>query len=1521
MYSAGTVFLQVVPSYRGFQESVRRQAKEAARAFKGEFEKETGHHIADAIDKSAPDARRAADKLGTDIGQRVGGKTGDAIQKRIGEALKSLPDIKVDADTKPAQRAIAAVRKELETLQKGHASMDLDTGSVLAQLKQVEGSLVEINRIASRGSDVDLDTAGAAASLAKLDAIADAATRDRTINVDVDVEDEHKFQRLGEDADNTANSFRAFNGVILAAVGLGPLLIPILGGLVGALAAVGPMAIAAASGLGVMILGLSGIPAAVGALNDVAKNGSKDALAAEKTMRSASNGIRDAQQALVRARQQAARSEADAARRVKDARRGLADAERQAASQIEDALAREKDARQNLADVTRRVNREAADRARAVADAERNLARTVEDAARRQADALETVSRAEARVVEAQQNALQAQEDLTRARREAQDDLEDLAARAAGGALAEREAVLSLADAKKQYDRVMGREFKSARSVEEVTLAYEEAQLALENVRRENGRTAEELAAANAAGVEGSDKVQSAAERVAEARAAEAQAAKDVADAQADAARTQVDGQQAIADATRDLTDAQREQRQSERDGARDIAEAQQQIRDAVADTRDVRADAARSIADAERGITDAVREQRQQAVDSAQAIASAQQGLADAQAGYADALQSTGEIGSSSMQKLQQAMDALSPAGQRFARFIYGLKDEFMALRAVAEAGLLPGLQDFLQTVIKRYGPGFTKWVGAMASVAGDLFREFGKVITTSPVWQEFFKAFGKISPKLFRDFGEMTINWLTVMVALMDAFLPFANMVSDWLVTLSENAADWAAGLEDTKGFQDFVSWLERVLPEVGAFFAALVLAAINLGRAIAPYGEMLLKVFTGLLNFIAGMPPGVLAALVFGIITFTVALQAAYGVMSLMLVGLTAFEITVGIWVIAAVALIAVLVAMYLKFDWFREFVNLVFKGLEIVIKAWYDYASWVFGLMVDAITWLYEHGIKPYTDDIARAWSALAQGIETAWNRWGKPTWEAIETAANWLWRNVLSPTFGFIGEGFRVLATTIKWIWDNIWFPVIDLITTIIWNLWKLELKIAFEAIEGGFRALGTAIKWVWDNVLAPTFHFFADTLHGKEGLVWVFEQAVAGIKTIWDGLQDIAKAPIKFIVETVLNNGLIAGFNKIAGFFGTKEMGEIPLPKGWATGGYTGAGGRYEPAGIVHRDEYVISSPARRRFEQRAPGALDYLNRTGTLPGYATGGVVRPVAAGYGLPFGNTYSDGSFHSGQDFPVATGTRVVAAIMGVVKQVLHLADSYGNHVIMKHPGGSETLYAHLSKTLVNAGDLLAAGSLLGLSGATGHVTGPHLHFEFRTPPGGYGNAIDPRGILGGAPIPEGGDGPHFPGWMSNPFGWLKGKVGDLIDKIPGGGRFRSLVTEVPKALLGMAGDGIGNLAKGILGKAGDVASSTWDFVNGPFGGRGDDEHAGLYDGGGLLMPGLTHVLNASRKPEAVLTNAQWQNLQRMSESNGGGGLTTGDLYAVDPEALVAKIARKQKDAAAVNNLGSIASGAGL
>lgn len=87
------------------------------------------------------------------------------------------------------------------------------------------------------------------------------------------------------------------------------------------------------------------------------------------------------------------------------------------------------------------------------------------------------------------------------------------------------------------------------------------------------------------------------------------------------------------------------------------------------------------------------------------------------------------------------------------------------------------------------------------------------------------------------------------------------------------------------------------------------------------------------------------------------------------------------------------------------------------------------------------------------------------------------------------------------------------------------------------------------------------------------------------------------------------------------------------------------------------------------------------------------------------------------------HTGQDFAVPTGTPIVAASNGTVT----FAGSdgpYGNAIHVLHAGGVATWYAHLSRIEVSSGTPVKPGQVIGLSGATGNVTGPHLHFEVRT-----------------------------------------------------------------------------------------------------------------------------------------------------------------------------------------------------
>lgn len=98
------------------------------------------------------------------------------------------------------------------------------------------------------------------------------------------------------------------------------------------------------------------------------------------------------------------------------------------------------------------------------------------------------------------------------------------------------------------------------------------------------------------------------------------------------------------------------------------------------------------------------------------------------------------------------------------------------------------------------------------------------------------------------------------------------------------------------------------------------------------------------------------------------------------------------------------------------------------------------------------------------------------------------------------------------------------------------------------------------------------------------------------------------------------------------------------------------------------------------------------------------------------------------------HYGTDINLETGDTVVAAFDGMVR-IAKLNRSYGNVVIIRHSNGLETVYAHLSKILVEPGQKIEAGQTLGLGGNTGHSYGSHLHFEIRY----LGQALDTEDFI--------------------------------------------------------------------------------------------------------------------------------------------------------------------------------------
>jgi murein DD-endopeptidase MepM/ murein hydrolase activator NlpD len=103
------------------------------------------------------------------------------------------------------------------------------------------------------------------------------------------------------------------------------------------------------------------------------------------------------------------------------------------------------------------------------------------------------------------------------------------------------------------------------------------------------------------------------------------------------------------------------------------------------------------------------------------------------------------------------------------------------------------------------------------------------------------------------------------------------------------------------------------------------------------------------------------------------------------------------------------------------------------------------------------------------------------------------------------------------------------------------------------------------------------------------------------------------------------------------------------------------------------------------------------------------------------IASGFGYRIHPIYKTTKMHEGIDFTAPVGTEIYAAGNGVIKEVVYGDRGYGNHVIVSHGFGYETLYAHMSKVNARTGQKVNRGDVIGNVGSSGTSTAPHLHYE--------------------------------------------------------------------------------------------------------------------------------------------------------------------------------------------------------
>lgn len=1422
-YSAGAIFLQVVPVFSNVQRAIEDEAKNIDRALGDSMERSgekageragraAGRKMRDEVSKASVDMERdfkksvegmgnALDdidmkKLSSEVRrevaamkrelaslhdvdisvdanfqkaylelqklehriEKVSGSVPIVVRANIADAEAKLAKMKamlenldhtladptVDLDIKPAERKLGALERsfkkhatrasshlegsinpalkrigrDIDELNGKRLGIDLSAGMALQDMEKLR---VELARLATTDPDIQVrvDAAAAEAELAAL-LLAIKKLDGEDIDIDVDTRGAQRgLFGLRRGADDSANSFRAFNIVLFASATAGPALIPVLAAIAGGLLAIGPAGAVAVAALGAVAVGFSGIGGALQALGN------------------------QQDQAAMTA-QTAARSEASAAKAVANARRS-------AARQIESALDRQRDAQKRYRDSVNDVR--------------------------------------------------EAEQALKDAREAARDNGEDIDRRVRSNSLAIDQALLDSFDATVNYNAVKGDGSSTNAEQEQARITMEEAKLRLEELRAEQKELAAEKKKWDEEGVNGTEEVQSAQENL------------------------------------NDAIDAQREAYEDLGDAARAVDEA--------------RADGARAVADA---------------IDSQ---ADAMQGL-NAQQNAVD-----------------QAFAKMGESGRAFTLFLFGLRDEFRNFRNDIQDVLLPSVQEAIEGFLGSKSGSIARGaLIALADSFGRFVKALSASFQ-GQAWQDFFTMLGTVGPQIQDAWGSAFISLMEALASILTTAAPFALEFARGLARMMESFANWAASEEGQDAILRFIGYVKEVGPEVLAFIGAFARGMAAVGEALAPLGELVLTGLTNFFDMLDDMDPSTLSAIATAMVAIVAASQSAYLVMNALTASFLLLTNPVGLIIFALVALGVAFAFLFKKNKAFRDFVTDAWEKISKVVKdSWNKYLKPALADLGDALKQLWDDILQPFFEWLGpilvwlathliplvfRWWGIMARGIawfirevlipglQDFWSVAG-PVLRFFGRIIKWLWEKVIDPVIGYFKKHWPEISAVISAQWDVI---------SDIWDKMKLngdKLKTAFEKVVDGIGAAWRGLK----KVVGEPIKFVINTIIGK-GIVGGINKVLKFV-----GKEEIDPPHVDWKFAT---GGVLPGYTpgRDVHDFRSPTGGRLQLSGGEAImrPEWTAAMGK----GYVDQMNSIAARGGVRGIRQAMgmafakggifwplPGstASTYKNHDGVdlnapndngKPFYsATSGKV--TTTGYSRGYGNAvfvnspYGELVYGHSQDGSIRVRVGESVRPGTWLANVGSTGNSSGPHLHFGFPGGT---YAQAMALLSGAAQIdpsrFGAGSVSKIPG--------WLKDLAKDPVGYVKNIV-------AEPVKKLGD--TF--GDSKLIGSLVAIPGKLVKSV--GAKMWDMIPGPVKAGIKAGGDVIDKVGDGI-GKVGEGIGNVVDDLGGyKAGGVLPYNGTMMYDDGGYLPPGLTTVMNLTGKPEPVFTDGQWSEM---------------------------------------------------
>ncbi|MGA5372273.1 peptidoglycan DD-metalloendopeptidase family protein [Streptomyces griseoincarnatus] len=915
--------------------------------------------------------------------------------------------------------------------------------------------------------------------------------------------------------------------------------------------------------------------------------------------------------------------------------------------------------------------------------------------------------------------------------------------------------------------------------------------------------------------------------------------------------------------------------------------------------------------------------------------------------------------------QMVAQVFQALEPMLQPLVALIGQVAELLASVLTTAVSQLMPVLTPLIDVGMQLVQTVFAALEPLLPVISDALKTLGGAVLSMLPA----FEGIAGAAVTLLEGLMPLIPVGVQLVTEVLDALIPVLPTLADAFVAIAEAAvaivqplAEVIAGLAGELApviadlapiLGDVIGMLAGVLAQV---LPPLADALIIVVEALAP----ILPLFGELLGIVLRMAAGVLVDLLPSILQLV---QASVQLTIALLPLVPPLIQIVGLVVQLAIQVLKWLLPPLIKLAGF--FVGVLSAALSTVIgwigslvRVIAGLIGWVVDRLGPAWDWLRAKALG--------AWAAIRKGLAAAWD-WIKrnvlipirgfftvtvPGWAVfLKDKVVGAWRQVL--------QGWSNIWGGIK---RNILSPIKTFFVTTVPG-WATTLKnkmvAAFDAAQKGIKtawdkiksATKTPIKWVIDVVYnrgvrgmwnAAAKVLPIDKLPAFKPRGFARGGVIPGYQAQRrdDVLTPMRRGEGVLVPEVVrgIGPGTVhalnaagnrGGVSSVRRLLGYAEGGIVGAHGGiddWISGGLDKLGdvvskGKDWVLGGVYKAAQLAAKPIRDLINKIPGGTKGFgalakalptslLNKAlafikGSEDSQMGGQWVKPVDAKYGTRFGVAgpmWSSGR-HTGLDFPAAVGKAVHAVAGGQIASA-RSGGPYGNHILINHGQGLQSLYAHLSRIVRNSG-VVTAGQLIGRVGATGNVTGPHLHLEARL----NGTPVDPMPYLQGGGA--GGKGvERWRGVVMRALG-LVGQPASLANATLR--RMRQESGGDPRAVnLWDVNARNGTPSVGLM----QVIRPTYRAYAGRFRSKGPFLHGvsvdplanvyasmryalsrygslssaynrpGGYDSGGWLGPGQVGV-NHLRQPEAVLTPSQWQTMTSLA-ARGGPARFEGDLY---------------------------------